>query len=93
MTTKIFAPNKWTAISDLIPDTSTSDKFKGQVRKGIVLIASETTLPTTDDHYSFRSAEAGGFTDEWFEVGGTGKVAYIKALDGQHSEVIVEVVV
>lgn len=92
MPKRIVVGKDWKLITDYYTGIPLDSSFIGQVSKGMVMIASSTSLPTTNDYFTFRSKALGGFSDEWFEVGETGKKAYIKAAteDGT-CEVVVEV--
>ncbi|EGR2105460.1 TPA: hypothetical protein ACMDTO_000092 [Vibrio cholerae] len=93
MPKRIEVSHQWQQISDLYPGTQPTDIFKGQVVKGVVMVASEAELPATNDHFTFRSKAEGGFTDEWFQAGAEGKKAFVRSASATKAEIIVEVVV
>ncbi|ELY5178970.1 hypothetical protein SNE85_000834 [Vibrio cholerae] len=92
MSKEISVPNQWTMFSDLYPGTQPSDKFTAQVIEGVVMVACELEKPTTNGHFTFSSKEAGGFTDEWFDVGKDGKIAFIRSASSTPTKIIAEVI-
>ncbi|WP_199369012.1 hypothetical protein [Vibrio cholerae] len=82
----------WVLLSELLPGSSPTDKFEGQVQEGAIkLKASENTPTDLLDCYTFRSAGSGGAGDEFFEGGDGVLKVYAIAHNCTSSTLVIEV--
>ncbi|EKZ9178128.1 SGNH/GDSL hydrolase family protein [Vibrio vulnificus] len=80
MSKTIELGTEWELLSDLVPNSSPSDRFLGQVQSGLVKLKLSKQRPQNIlDCYTFRASDSGGDGDEFFEGGNGIDSVYIVA--------------